>query len=201
MTTAYLYSGNHFVRTQETQNGVWIRMNAPTDKELHALASALKLKIEQMTEGAAAATIGDKKYRLILSEQRIITISDSALEALEVEEDEELAVFVKTVMAVTFPDYFVNIDPCDVLPIVNGADCHVVSFALETEDIPGQLAAKLPEDLADAKGIIAVFCTSAQSAAELEAGVQSRIGKAASFAWVNPLSLAQEANVSLILAK
>ena len=198
MTTAYLYSGNHFVRTQETQNGVWIRMNAPTDKELHALASALKLKIEQ---GAAAATIGDKKYRLILSEQRIITISDSALEALEVEEDEELAVFVKTVMAVTFPDYFVNVDPCDVLPIVNGADCHVVSFALETEDIPGQLAAKLPKDLADAKGIIAVFCTSAQSAAELEAGVQSRIGKAASFAWVNPLSLAQEANVSLILAK
>lgn len=198
MTTAYLYSGDHFVRTQETQNGVWIRMNAPTDKELHALASVLKLKIEQMTEGAAAATIGDKKYRLILSEQRIITISDSAL---EVEEDEELAVFVKTVMAVTFPAYFVNIDPCDVLPIVNGADCHVVSFALETEDIPGQLAAKLPEDLANAKGIIAVFCTSAQSAAELEAGVQNRIGKDASFAWVNPLSLAQEANVSLILAK
>ena len=198
MTTAYHYSGNHFVRTQETQNGVWIRMNAPTDKELHALASALKLKIEQMTEGAAAATIGDKKYRLILSEQRIITISDSAL---EVEEDEELAAFVKTVMAVTFPAYFVNIDPCDVLPIVNGADCHVVSFALETEDIPGQLAAKLPEDLADAKGIIAVFCTSAQSAEELEVGVQNRIGKDASFVWGNPLSLAQEANVSLILAK
>ena len=192
MTTAYLYSGNHFVRTQETQNGVWIRINAPTDKELHALASALKLKIEQ---GAAAATIGGKEYRLILSGQRIVTISDSALEP---EEDEALSAFVKTVMAVTFPDYFVNIDPCDVLPIVNG---HVVSFALETEDIPGQLAAKLPEDLADAKGIIAVFCTSAQSAAELEAGVQSRIGKAASFAWVNPLSLAQEANVSLILAK
>ena len=198
MTTAYLYSGNHFVRTQETQNGVWIRINAPTDKELHALASALKLKIEQMTEGAAAATIGDKKYRLILSEQRIITISDSALEP---EEDEALSAFVKTVMTVTFPDYFVNIDPCDVLPIVNGADCHVVSFALETEDIPGQLAAKLPEDLADAKGIIAVFCTSAQSAAELEAGIQSRIGKDASFVWGNPLSLAQEANVSLILAK
>ena len=137
MTTAYLYSGNHFVRTQETQNGVWIRMNAPTDKELHALASALKLKIEQ---GAAAATIGDKKYRLILSEQRIVTISDSALAT---EEDEALSAFVKTVMAVTFPDYFVNVDPCDVLPIVNGADCHVVSFALETEDIPGQLAAKL----------------------------------------------------------
>ena len=198
MTTAYLYSGNHFVRTQETQNGVWIRMNAPTDKELHALASALKLKIEQMTEGAAAATIGDKKYRLILSEQRIITISDSAL---EVEEDEELAAFVKTVMAVTFPAYFVNIDPCDVLPIVNGADCHVVSFALETEDIPGQLAAKLPEDLADAKGIIAVFSTSAQSAAELEAGVQSRIGKDASFVWGIVPSLAHEANVTLILAK
>ena len=195
MTTAYLYSGNHFVRTQETQNGVWIRMNAPTDKELHALASALKLKIEQ---GAAAATIGDKKYRLILSEQRIITISDSAL---EVEEDEELAAFLKTVMAVTFPAYFVNVDPCDVLPIVNGADCHVVSFALETEDIPGQLAAKLPEDLADAKGIIAVFCTSPQSAAELEAGIQSRIGKDASFVWGNPLPLSQEANVSLILAK
>ena len=198
MTTAYLYSGDHFVRTQETQNGVWIRMNAPTDKELHALASALKLKIEQMTEGAAAATIGDKKYRLILSEQRIITISDSAL---EVEEDEELAVFVKTVMAVTFPAYFVNIDPCDVLPIVNGADCHVVSFALETEDIPGQLAAKLPKDLADAKGIIAVFSTSAQSAAELEAGVQSRIGKDASFVWGIVPSLAHEANVTLILAK
>lgn len=195
MTTAYLYSGNHFVRTQETQNGVWIRMNAPTEKELHDLASALKLKIEQ---GAAAATIDDKKYRLILSEQRIITISDSAL---EVEEDEELAAFVKTVMAVTFPTYFANVDPCDVLSIVNGADCHVVSFALETEDIPGQLAAKLPEDLADAKGIIAVFCTSAQSAAELEAGVQNRIGKDASFVWGNPLSLAQEANVSLILAK
>ena len=64
MTTAYLYSGNHFVRTQETQNGVWIRMNAPTEKELHDLASALKLKIEQ---GAAAATIGGKQYRLILS--------------------------------------------------------------------------------------------------------------------------------------
>lgn len=198
MTTAYLYSGDHFVRTQETQNGVWIRMNAPTDKERNALASALKLEIEQLTEGATAATIGDKKYRLILSEQRIITISDSAL---EVEEDEELAVFVKTVMAVTFPAYFVNIDPCDVLPIVNGADCHVVSFALETEDIPGQLAAKLPEDLADAKGIIAVFYTSPQSAAELEAGIQSRIGKDASFVWGNPLSLAQEANVSLILAK
>lgn len=195
MTTAYLYSGDHFVRTQETQNGVWIRMNAPTDKERNALASALKLKIEQ---GAAAATIGGKEYRVILSEQRIITISDSAL---EVEEDEELAVFVKTVMAVTFPAYFVNIDPCDVLPIVNGADCHVVSFTLETEDIPGQLAAKLPEDLADAKGIIAVFCTSPQSAAELEAGIQSRIGKDASFVWGNPLSLAQEANVSLILAK
>ena len=198
MTTAYLYSGDHFVRTQETQNGVWIRINAPTDKERNDLASALKLKIEQMTEGAAAATIGDKKYRLILSGQQIVTISESALAT---EEDEELAVFVKTVMAVTFPAYFVNIDPCDVLPIVNGADCHVVSFALETEDIPGQLAAKLPEDLADAKGIIAVFCTSAQSAAELEAGVQNRIGKDASFAWVNPLSLAQEANVSLILAK
>ena len=195
MTTAYLYSGDHFVRTQETQNGVWIRMNAPTDKERNALASALKLEIEQ---GAAAATIGGKEYRLILSEQQIVTISDSAV---EVEEDEELTAFVKTVMAVTFPAYFVNIDPCDVLPIVNGADCHVVSFALETEDIPGQLAAKLPEDLADAKGIIAVFCTSPQSAAELEAGIQSRIGKAASFAWVNPLSLAQEANVSLILAK
>ena len=195
MTTAYLYSGDHFVRTQETQNGVWIRMNAPTDKELHALASALKLKIEH---GAAAATIGDKKYRLIISEQRIITISDSAL---EVEEDEELAVFVKTVMVVTFPAYFVNVDPCDMLPIVNGADCHVVSFALETEDIPGQLAAKLPEDLADAKGIIAVFCTSPQSAAELEAGIQSRIGKDASFVWGNPLPLSQEANVSLILAK
>lgn len=198
MTTAYLYSGNHFVRTQETQNGVWIRMNAPTDKELHALASALKLKIEQMTEGAAAATIGDKKYRLILSGQRIVTISDSAVEA---EEDEALSAFVKTVMAVTFPDYFVNVDPCDVLPIVNGADCHVVSFALETEDIPGQLAAKLPKDLADAKGIIAVFWTSAQSAAELEAGIQSRIGKDASFVWGNPLPLSQEANVSLILAK
>ena len=74
MTTAYLYSGNHFVRTQETQNGVWIRINAPTDKELHALASALKLKIEQMTDGAAAATIGGKQYRLILSGQRIVTI-------------------------------------------------------------------------------------------------------------------------------
>ena len=198
MTTAYLYSGDHFVRTQETQNGVWIRMNAPTDKERNDLASALKLKIEQMTDGAAAASIGDKKYRLILSEQRIITISDSAL---EVEEDEELAVFVKTVMAVTFPAYFVNIDPCDVLPIVNGADCHVVSFALETEDIPGQLAAKLPKDLADAKGIIAVFCTSAQSAAELEAGIQSRIGKDASFVWGIVPSLAHEANVTLILAK
>ena len=195
MTTAYLYSGDHFVRTQETQNGVWIRMNAPTDKERNALASALKLEIEQ---GAAAATIGGKEYRLILSGQQIVTISDSAL---EVEEDEELTTFVKTVMAVTFPAYFVNIDPCDVLPIVNGADCHVVSFALETEDIPGQLAAKLPEDLADAKGIIAVFCTSPQSAAELEAGIQSRIGKAASFAWGNPLPLSQEANVSLILAK
>lgn len=198
MTTAYLYSGDHFVRTQETQNGVWIRMNAPTDKERNALASALKLEIEQLTDGAAAATIGDKKYRLILSGQQIVTISDSALAA---EEDEALSAFVKTVMAVTFPDYFVNVDPCDVLPIVNGADCHVVSFALETEDIPGQLAAKLPEDLADAKGIIAVFCTSAQSAAELEAGIQSRIGKDASFVWGNPLSLAQEANVSLILAK
>ncbi len=195
MTTAYLYSGNHFVRTQETQNGVWIRMNAPTDKELHDLASALKLKIEQ---GAAAATIGGKEYRLILSEQRIVTISDSALED---EENAELAAFVKTVMAVTFPAYFANVDPCDVLSIVNGADCHVVSFALETEDIPGQLAAKLPEDLADAKGIIAVFCTSAQSAAELEAGVQSRIGKDASFVWGNSMPLAQEANVSLILAK
>ena len=195
MTTAYLYSGDHFVRTQETQNGVWIRMNAPTDKERNALASALKLKIEQ---GAAAATIGGKQYRLILSGRRIVTISDSALEP---EEDEALSAFVKTVMAVTFPDYFVNIDPCDVLPIVNGADCHVVSFALETEDIPGQLAAKLPEDLADAKGIIAVFCTSAQSAAELEAGIQSRIGKDASFVWGNPLPLSQEANVSLILAK
>lgn len=195
MTTAYLYSGNHFVRTQETQNGVWIRMNAPTDKELHDLASALKLKIEQ---GAAAATIGGKEYRLIISEQRIVTISDSALED---EENAELAAFVKTVMAVTFPAYFANVDPCDVLSIVNGADCHVVSFALETEDIPGQLAAKLPEDLADAKGIIAVFCTSAQSAAELEAGVQSRIGKDASFVWGNSMPLAQEANVSLILAK
>ena len=108
---------------------------------------------------------------------------------------------MKTVMVVTFPAYFVNIDPCDVLHIVNGADCHVVSFALEAEDIPGQLAAKLPEDLADAKGIIAVFCTSAQSAAELEAGVQSRIGKDASFVWGNSMPLAQEANVSLILAK
>lgn len=195
MTTAYHYSGNHFVRTQETQNGVWIRMNAPTDKELHDLASALKLKIEQ---GAAAATIGGKEYRLIISEQRIVTISDSALED---EENAELSAFVKTVMTVTFPAYFVNIDPCDVLHIVNGADCHVVSFALETEDIPGQLAAKLPEDLADAKGIIAVFCTSAQSAAELEAGVQSRIGKDASFVWGNSMPLAQEANVSLILAK
>ena len=195
MTTAYLYSGNHFVRTQETQNGVWIRMNAPTDKELHDLASALKLKIEQ---GAAAATIGGKEYRLIISEQRIVTISDSALED---EENAELSAFVKTVMTVTFPAYFVNIDPCDVLHIVNGADCHVVSFALETEDIPGQLAAKLPEDLADAKGIIAVFCTSAQSAAELEAGVQSRIGKDASFVWGNSMPLAREANVSLILAK
>ena len=195
MTTAYLYSGDHFVRTQETQNGVWIRMNAPTDKELHDLASALKLKIEQ---GAAAATIGGKEYRLIISEQRIVTISDSALED---EENAELSAFVKTVMTVTFPAYFVNIDPCDVLHIVNGADCHVVSFALETEDIPGQLAAKLPEDLADAKGIIAVFCTSAQSAAELEAGVQSRIGKDASFVWGNSMPLAQEANVSLILAK
>ena len=198
MTTAYLYSGDHFVRTQETQNGVWIRMNAPTDKELHALASALKLEIEQLTDGGAAATIGGKEYRLILSGQQIVTISDSALAT---EEDEALSAFVKTVMAVTFPDYFVNVDPCDVLPIVNGADCHVVSFALETEDIPGQLAAKLPEDLADAKGIIAVFCTSPQSAAELEAGIQSRIGKDASFVWGNPLSLAQEANVSLILAK
>ena len=195
MTTAYLYSGNHFVRTQETQNGVWIRMNAPTDKERNALASALKLEIEQ---GGAAATIGGKEYRLILSGQQIVTISDSALAT---EEDEALSAFVKTVMAVTFPDYFVNVDPCDVLPIVNGADCHVVSFALETEDIPGQLAAKLPEDLADAKGIIAVFCTSPQSAAELEAGVQSRIGKDASFVWGNPLPLSQEANVSLILAK
>ena len=174
MTTAYLYSGDHFVRTQETQNGVWIRMNAPTDKERNALASALKLEIEQLTDGAAAATIGDKKYRLILSGQQIVTISDSALAA---EEDEALSAFVKTVMAVTFPAYFVNIDPCDVLPIVNGAD------------------------LADAKGIIAVFCTSPQSAAELEAGIQSRIGKDASFVWGNPLSLAQEANVSLILAK
>ena len=183
MTTAYLYSGDHFVRTQETQNGVWIRINAPTDKERNDLASA---------------SIGDKKYRLILSGQQIVTISDSALAA---EEDEALSAFVKTVMAVTFPAYFVNIDPCDVLPIVNGADCHVVSFTLETEDIPGQLAAKLPEDLADAKGIIAVFCTSPQSAAELEAGIQSRIGKDASFVWGNPLSLAQEANVSLILAK
>ena len=195
MTSAYLYSGDHFVRTQETQNGVWIRMNAPTDKERNALASALKLEIEQ---GAAAATIGGKEYRLILSGQQIVTISDSALAT---EEDEALSAFVKTVMAVTFPDYFVNVDPCDVLPIVNGADCHVVSFALETEDIPGQLAAKLPEDLADAKGIIAVFCTSPQSAAELEAGRQSRIGKDASFVWGNPLPLSQEANVSLILAK
>ena len=120
---------------------------------------------------------------------------------MEAEEDEELAAFVKTVMAVTFPDYFVNVDPCDVLPIVNGADCHVVSFALETEDIPGQLAAKLPEDMADAKGIIAVFCTSAQSAEELEVGVQNRIGKDASFVWGIVPSLAQEANVTLILAK
>ena len=198
MTTAYLYSGNHFVRTPETQNGVWIRMNAPTDKELHALASVLKLKIEQMTEGAAAATIGDKKYRLVISEQQIVTISDSAL---EVEEDTKLFSFVKTIITVTLPICAVSISPCNVLPIINGMDCHVVSFALETEDIPGQLAAKLPEDLADAKGIIAVFCTSAQSAAELEVGVQSRIGKYASFVWVNPLSLAQEANVSLILAK
>ena len=170
-------------------------MNAPTDKELNDLASALKLKIEQ---GAAAASIGGKQYRLILSGQRIVTISDSALES---EEDEALSAFVKTVMAVTFPDYFVNIDPCDVLPIVNGADCHVVSFALETEDIPGQLAAKLPEDIADVKGFIGVFCISEQLASELLNGMQNRIGKDASFAWVNPLSLAQEANVSLILAK
>ena len=195
MTTAYLYSGNHFVRTPETQNGVWIRMNAPTDKELNDLASALKLKIEQ---GAAAASIGGKEYRVILSEQRIVTISDSAVEP---EEDEALSAFVKTVMAVTFPDYFVNIDPCDVLPIVNGADCHVVSFALETEDIPGQLAAKLPEDIADVKGFIGVFCISEQLASELLNGMQNRIGKDASFVWVNPQSLAQEANVSLILAK
>ncbi len=195
MTTAYLYSGDHFVRTQEKQNGVWIRMNAPTDKELNDLASALKLKIEQ---GAAAASIGGKEYRVILSGQRIVTISDSALEP---EEDEALSSFVKTVMAVTFPDYFVNVDPCDVLPIINGMDCHVVSFALETEDIPGQLAAKLPEDIADVKGFIGVFCISEQLASELLNGMQNRIGKDASFVWVNPQSLAQEANVSLILAK
>ncbi len=115
-----------------------------------AACSRVRAETENRTDGRgdAAATIGVKKYRLIFSEQRIITISDSAL---EVEEDEALSAFVKTVMAVTFPDYFVNIDPCDVLHIVNGADCHVVSFALETEDIPGQLAAKLPENLADAK--------------------------------------------------
>ena len=195
MTTAYLYSGDHFVRTQEKQNGVWIRMNAPTDKELNDLASALKLKIEQ---GAAAASIGGKEYRVILSEQWIVTISDSAVEA---EEDETLSAFVKTVMAVTFPDYFVNVDPCNVLPIINGMDCHVVSFALETEDIPGQLAAKLPEDIADVKGFIGVFCISEQLASELLNGMQNRIGKDASFVWVNPQSLAQEANVSLILAK
>lgn len=174
---------------------MWIRMNAPTDKELNDLASALKLKIEQ---GAAAASIGGKEYRVILSEQRIVTISDSAVEA---EEDETLSSFVKTVMAVTFPDYFVNVDPCNVLPIINGMDCHVVSFALETEDIPGQLAAKLPEDIADVKGFIGVFCISEQLASELLNGMQNRIGKDASFVWVNPQSLAQEANVSLILAK
>ena len=198
MTTAYLYSGDRFVKNQEMNHAVWVRVHAPTEKEVDDLASALKIDRKTLADGVAAVTIGGKKYRLVISEQQIVTISDSAL---EVEEDTKLSAFVKTVMAVTLPICAVSISPCDVLPIVNGADCHVVSFALETEDIPGQLAAKLPEDLADAKGIIAVFCTSAQSAAELEAGVQNRIGKAASFAWVNPLSLAQEANVSLILAK
>ncbi len=198
MTTTYLYSGNRFVPAQETQNGVWVRMHAPAEKELDDLAAALKIDRKDLTDGAVAARICGKEYRLLLSDRWIVTISDSSLEA---EEDEALAAFVKTVMAVTFPDYFVKVDPCDVLPIVNGADCHVVSFALETEDIPGQLAAKLPKDLADAKGIIAVFSTSAQSAAELEAGVQSRIGKDASFVWGIVPSLAQEANVTLILAK
>lgn len=198
MTTTYLYSGNRFVPAQETQNGVWVKMHAPAEKELDDLAAALKIDRKDLTDGAVAARICGKEYRLLLSDRWIVTISDSSLEA---EEDEALAAFVKTVMAVTFPAYFVNIDPCDVLPIVNGADCHVVSFALETEDIPGQLAAKLPKDLADAKGIIAVFSTSAQSAAELEAGVQSRIGKDASFVWGIVPSLAHEANVTLILAK
>ena len=198
MTTAYLYSGDHFVRTQEKQNGVWIRMNAPTDKELNDLASALKLKIEQMTDGVAAVTIGGKKYRLVISEQQIVTISDSAL---EVEEDTKLFSFVKTIITVTLPICAVSISPCNVLPIINGMDCHVVSFALETEDIPSQLAAKLPEDIADVKGFIGVFCISEQLASELLNGMQSRIGKDASFVWVNPQSLAQEANVSLILAK
>lgn len=198
MTTVYLYSVNHFVHTQEIRNGVWVRMNAPAEKELDDLASALKIDRETLTVGAVATTIGGREYRLILSNQWIVTISNSSF---EVEQDETLFAFVKAMMVMTFTSYYVNIDPCDVLEIINGADSIVVSFDLETGDIPKQLATKMPEDISDVTGIIAIFCTSAQYAAELMTGIQNVIGKTASFICGNALSLEHEANVSLIFAK
>lgn len=198
MTIAYIYDGNHFIHTQEILHEVWVRMNAPTKKELDDLAAALKIDRETLTIGTLTTTIGSKEYRLILSNQWIVTISESPLEC---EQDEALFAFVKAMMVMTFTSCYVNIDPCDVLKIVNGSDSIVVSFNLETDDISQQLATKLPKDIADATGVIAVFCTSMQYAEELMTDIQNCIGKTASFVWCAALSLENEANVYLILAK